>query len=257
MNDWRHSSTALGVSATGPETLIPSTQNSHANPRLRTVVLIDYQNMYRCARRAYGWEGQPGHYGNVKPIGLARCAGNNADRRLTQVRIYTGIPTPQRDRKGNAIANRRLARWVSDNPSLVHVFPRPLKYAAGEPREKGVDVELAIDLVQLAMDDEFDVAVVASADTDLLPPIKFVLERFPDKFVETVAFEPVKGCEADAAEPLEVPGTGVKVHARHKIRKHVFEKAIADRRNFVADNTDPDTIVGKPRWDRISSRFGS
>jgi uncharacterized LabA/DUF88 family protein len=221
------------------------------------VVFVDYQNMYRGARRAYGWEGQPGHFGNLKPIGLARCAGNGVDRRLTQVRVYTGVPTTQRDRRGNRITQRRIAGWVSDNPSLVQVFPRPLSYPPDEGREKGVDVELAIDLVRLAMDDEFDVAVIASADTDLLPPIKFVLERFPDKKIETVAYEPVQGCEPITAEPLEVPGAGVHVHARHKLRKHVFEKAIADRRNFVSDATEPHAVVGKPRWDRIKARFAA
>src|SRR5205807_10364307 len=59
---------------------------------LRTVVFVDYQNMYRGARRAYGWEHHQGHFGNLKPIGIGRVLAPAPARDLTQVRVYTGIP---------------------------------------------------------------------------------------------------------------------------------------------------------------------
>jgi len=62
----------------------------------------------------------------------------------------------------------------------VTVIRRPLRYPGKWPDvpavEKGVDVALAIDLVRLAMTSAFDVAVVCSADTDLMPAIETVYD---------------------------------------------------------------------------------
>lgn len=174
-----------------------------------------------------------------------------ADRELEQVRVYTGVPTTKRDKRGNKIMQRRLAAWVNDYPAKVEIFPRPLRYPPSQGREKGVDVELAIDLVRLAMDEEFDVAIIASTDTDLLPPIEFILSRFPEKIVETAAFQAEPGCEAETAEPLDVSvGT---IGQRHKMPKHVFEKAVADRRNFMEGK--PGSIADRSRWEKISRRL--
>ena len=45
------------------------------------------------------------------------------------------------------------------------------------PREKGVDVALAINLVESAMLGEYDAAVVFTSDTDLLPAIDMAFRR--------------------------------------------------------------------------------
>lgn len=55
-----------------------------------------------------------------------------------------------------------------------------------EIREKGVDVQIAIDLVIGAVEDSYDVAIVVSSDTDLIPAIKYV--RLKGKTVEYVGF---------------------------------------------------------------------
>jgi len=55
-----------------------------------------------------------------------------------------------------------------------------------EIREKGVDVQIAIDLVIGAVEDSYDVAIVVSSDTDLIPAIKYV--RSKGKTVEYVGF---------------------------------------------------------------------
>jgi len=53
-------------------------------------------------------------------------------------------------------------------------------------REKGVDVQIAIDLVIGAVEDMYDTAVVVSSDTDLIPAIKYIRSR--GKKVEYVGF---------------------------------------------------------------------
>lgn len=58
-------------------------------------------------------------------------------------------------------------------------------YRGDRPREKGVDVKLAVDLVVGAIDELFDIAVLVSSDTDLIPAIKYV--RHKGKRVEYIA----------------------------------------------------------------------
>ncbi len=53
-------------------------------------------------------------------------------------------------------------------------------------REKGIDVKLATDLIVGSIDDQYDVAVVVSSDTDLIPAIDCVRNR--GKKVEYVGF---------------------------------------------------------------------
>ncbi len=50
----------------------------------------------------------------------------------------------------------------------------PLKYSKGQIFQKGVDVQLAVDLVSHAFRDNFDIAVVCSGDIDLLESLKIV-----------------------------------------------------------------------------------
>lgn len=47
--------------------------------------------------------------------------------------------------------------------------------------EKKTDVNLAVRLLDDAYDDRFDVAIIVSGDSDLVPPIESVSARFPDK----------------------------------------------------------------------------
>ena len=56
----------------------------------------------------------------------------------------------------------------------------------GKYHEKGVDVKLAVDLLVGAYDDLYDVAVIISSDTDLIPAIQKV--RYLKKEVEYIGF---------------------------------------------------------------------
>lgn len=80
---------------------------------------------------------------------------------------------------------------------LVTPVTRPLKYygrytdSNGRPaytdvREKGIDVLIALGIVMGAMRDEYDVAVLMSADTDLLPALETAREL--GKRVEVAAW---------------------------------------------------------------------
>ena len=49
--------------------------------------------------------------------------------------------------------------------------------------EKMTDVNIAVEMLNNAFDDEFDTALVLSADSDLTPPVAAVRQRFPAKRV--------------------------------------------------------------------------
>jgi NYN domain len=72
---------------------------------------------------------------------------------------------------------KQRTAWGRDG---VKVFARPLRYPKNwpyeKPLEKGVDVALAVDLVFNAARRFYDVAVVASTDTDLMPALEAVCE---------------------------------------------------------------------------------
>ncbi len=105
------------------------------------------------------------------------------------------------------------------------MYPRPLRYPRGwpaaPPYEKGVDVELAVDIVSLALRGECDVIVVASADTDLLPAIAEVRRR-TDVIVEVAGW-----WGEEPHRRLSVPGRNVWCHW---LRREDYER--------VRDDTD-------------------
>ncbi len=151
---------------------------------LRVTVFIDGQNFYNDCRKTFG-------KGEAYPhlLGQELCGAKfGADRQLQQVRFYTGIHSPDRNPRMHAYMTRRLAMMRNAG---VWTFSRPLKYSKEwvrnledgdecieimKGREKGIDVRLALDLVMLATENEYDVAVVLSTDTDLDEAIKDVLE---------------------------------------------------------------------------------
>ena len=121
---------------------------------------------------------------------------------------------------------RRLAAWKADAPGLVDVYERSLRYPPRQGREKGVDVQLAVDVVRLAMENAYDVFVLASADSDLLPVLEFVAERYPEKAIETMGWRGL--AEGDAAAPLDVRGFDVR---RHRLALEEFA-AVEDVTNY-------------------------
>jgi hypothetical protein len=100
------------------------------------------------------------------------------DAQLAQIRVYRGIPDSSRDPRGYGAVRRQTSSWMRSDPDKVFVCLHPLQYLPGdEPREKGVDVNLAIDFVTLGFADEYDIGVLFSTDTDLRPALDAIYER--------------------------------------------------------------------------------
>jgi len=59
-------------------------------------------------------------------------------------------------------------------------------YDSGRIREKGTDIKMAIEIVIGAIDNLYDVAILVSSDTDLIPALDYV--RYKGKRIEYVGF---------------------------------------------------------------------
>ncbi len=151
-------------------------------------MFVDWQNAYNRARDCFHHPGDPAWCGQINPMQLGHClTRKKPGRELKQVRVYRGIPANKHDPKGYAACRRQAAAWVAGagGPATnrLHIVLHPLQYLSGKPpREKGIDVELAIDMAMMAVRGDYDVAILVSADTDLRPAINAVYdENGPNK----------------------------------------------------------------------------
>ncbi|MGH9487911.1 MAG: NYN domain-containing protein [Terriglobales bacterium] len=139
-------------------------------PRKRAVVFVDGQNLFNHAKAAFGY-GFP----NYDVYKLAEYVTQLRGWDLTGVRFYSGLPDP---------SDARNAFWAAKMAAMgrqgVWVFSRPLRYRNKTFRlpdgtqhsfqtaeEKGIDVRIALDVINLAHRREYDVAVIFSQDQDL------------------------------------------------------------------------------------------
>lgn len=140
-------------------------------------VLIDYQNAHLTGRELHrGW-GEPAHLSLVHPMLLAeRLVEKRSVKRATTleaVRVFRGRPSPERQPELTGYNDAQTANWERDE--RLKVIRRELNYRGWPehpPREKGVDVSLAIELIRSTLAEEYDAYIVFTADTDLIPALE-------------------------------------------------------------------------------------
>ena len=138
----------------------------------RTVAFVDGQNLFHNTRNVFGYT-YPNY--DVQRLAAAVCASRGWT--LQRVHFYTGVPSPTDNAFWHGFWSNKLAMMGRRG---VTVYSRPLVYRnktiqvpgfgahtflAGE--EKGIDVRLALDALDAAHRNEFDVAVIFSQDQDL------------------------------------------------------------------------------------------
>ncbi len=146
----------------------------------RIAVFIDYQNCYGAAREAFhDPKHDPVQWGNIRPKALALLLAGKGGRHsdLAYVGVYICLPDATLDPQTNRARLKQIAAWEAAG---VRVVSRPLRYppkwSRERPEEKGIDVKLAIDAVMMAVRDQYDIAILASTDTDLVPVAEALLE---------------------------------------------------------------------------------
>ena len=158
------------------------------------VVFIDAQNMYQGARRAFFARDDYHIKGQFRPDALGQLLADSgkpsSDRTLKEVRAYSGRPDSTKQPKAHSAHMKQCAGWAANG---VTVVTRSLRYSRRWPqereREKGVDVALAIDFVSMATDNEYDVGILVSVDTDMTPALEYVAKKYsPMKTVEVAAW---------------------------------------------------------------------
>lgn len=108
-------------------------------------------------------------------------------RQLVSKRYYVGIVRNHDHTEKSQRLVMEQQKFLSGLETERFVVNRGRIVYDHKIREKGVDVKLAVDLVIGAADDLYDVAVVVSSDTDLIPAIQYV-RRYKNKQVEYVGF---------------------------------------------------------------------
>ncbi|MDE0578456.1 MAG: NYN domain-containing protein, partial [bacterium] len=202
----------------------------------KVVVFIDYQNVYHRARASFGYDGDPDpNIGHIYPqkVGELLCdlgLPNDPYRELNEVRVYKGMPDHRSGVDAQSFAARQIAAW--ENAPTVMVRYRPLDYFEVEKKgktvwksqEKGVDVMLALDLVDLAQSGVFDTAVVFSADSDLLPALEQVVDL--GRRVETATWD---GPGINRG-PLRIPECDLW---NHRLNRSHFDQ-VCDSTDYLA-----------------------
>jgi len=141
------------------------------NP-IKATAFFDGQNLFHSAKAAFGYK-----FPNFDPVALSKtlCAAKGWE--LGQVRFYTGVPDVADNAKWNHFWVAKCAQMGREG---VHVFTRSLRYRNKEIRlpdgtthsfldgdEKGIDLRLALDVIRLAHQKIFDVALLFCRDQDL------------------------------------------------------------------------------------------
>ena len=138
----------------------------------RTIVFVDGQNLFHSARRAFGYT--QANY-DVRALATAVVAGH-PDWDLSEIRFYTGIHTPAGDAALNAYWSAKLAVMGRQG---IKVYSRQLRYGNRQvtlpdgsthayltAREKGIDIRIALDVIRMASQNLYDVALIFSQDQD-------------------------------------------------------------------------------------------
>ncbi len=138
----------------------------------RTVAFFDGQALFHAVKKAFGYP-----YPNYDPKALAECIAGARGWRLTETFFYTGIPDPADNRFWSRFWTAKLAVLGTRG---VQTYSRSLRYRNQTIRlpdgsattillgqEKGIDIRIALDVVRLARENRYDVALIFSQDQDL------------------------------------------------------------------------------------------
>jgi uncharacterized LabA/DUF88 family protein len=134
---------------------------------MRPVVFIDGQNLFHLARNA--WAAATGVKRYTWPsYDVQKLSQELTDkvpeRTLAEIRFYTGVPDLASKPFWHGFWTKKL-RVLTNQGIIVY------KGRINNGQEKGVDVKLALDVVQLTHENRYDCAIVVSQDWDFGPAI--------------------------------------------------------------------------------------
>jgi len=138
----------------------------------RCVAFFDGQNVFHSARESFGYT-----FPNYDVVALASRIAAGQGWQLSQARFYTGIPDASDNPFWNHFWTHKLAMLGRQGAVTFSRFLRyrnhPVTLPDGTERnvlvgeEKGIDVRIAIDVINMAHHQDYDVALIFSQDQDL------------------------------------------------------------------------------------------
>jgi uncharacterized LabA/DUF88 family protein len=195
----------------------------------RVIGYVDGFNLYFGLRQA---KLKAGYWLDIPQL-LRRYLPRHAS--LCETRYFTSrvsTPADSRHRQTEYIEALASQPGLSIQYGKFMISPRTCRTCQSTwtvESEKMTDVNIAVRLLTDAMEDRFDVAMIVSADSDLVPPIEALRKHFPLKQV-IVAFPPCRG----SADLTRV------AHEKRKISPDV-----------IMQSQLPNTVVGLDGFPRV------
>ena len=144
----------------------------YAPRRLKALCFVDGQNLVRTAKQAFGHTAD-----NFDPVALGKRVCEQQGWDFQGLRFYTGVPDPIRSPEEARFWEQKCTHMANDG---AVVYTRPLQYTERDTvlpdgtvttkvwsREKGIEIKLSLDIVELAQHGRFDVALLFSRDQDM------------------------------------------------------------------------------------------
>ena len=163
----------------------------------RTISFIDGQNLFRHAMDAFG------HYHpNYDPKKLTTAVCDANGWAVAEVRFYTGVPEMKRSEMWHGYWTRRLTAMRRAGITVISrqlhyriekiILPDATEHYVPVQREKGIDLRLGLDVVRMARNRDFDVAVIFSQDQDFAEVAREVrdISRSQRRWIKVVSAFP-------------------------------------------------------------------
>lgn len=100
-------------------------------------------------------------------------------------------------------------------------------YIFSDQNEKMTDVNIATELICDGFNDLYDIAILISGDSDLIPPIKAVQNQFPDKRI-IVAFPPERFNKS-----VKEVAKGSFIIGKSKLQNSLFPDELKSKSGFL------------------------
>jgi uncharacterized LabA/DUF88 family protein len=153
----------------------------------RVIVYIDGFNLYF---------GMTSSFPDIKWLDVVLLANNllKSSQELIGVMYFTSMvsnnpPKEQRQRAYISALETSSVQIIYGHYKSKNKSCNRCGHMWNSNEEKMTDVNIAIEMLKDAMEDKFDMAMLISGDSDLVPPIHAIHEKFPNKRV-FVAFPP-------------------------------------------------------------------
>jgi len=193
----------------------------------RVVAYVDGYNLYY-GLRYKGWK-------RFYWLNIQAMVQNllKPDQTLVSTKYFTTvIKRPTAKRKRQAVFLDALRTLSEFNIFYGHWLSNPVTcrkcgHTYEAYHEKMTDVNIAVELMSDAFQDHVDVALLVSADSDLVGPVKAIRELFPRKRV-VIAFPPKRVSAA-----LKAAGHGHTFIGRNVLSKSVFPDKVVKPDGFV------------------------